>query len=60
MLATVLAPKVIEALYSSDEFITFLHEQVPAVIDKELGEMDEDLLFELSLWVMDKITLTTV
>jgi hypothetical protein len=60
LLANTLAPKVIDELYSSDEFITFLHEQVPAVITKELGEVDEDVLFELSLVVMDKIILTSV
>ena len=60
MLANVLAPKVVEELYSSEEFIAFLHEEVPSLIDKELGEMDEDMLFELSLCVMDKIILTTV
>lgn len=60
MLAKTLAPKVIDELFSSDKFITFLHEEVPAVIEAELGEMDEETLFELSLCVMDKIILTTV
>ena len=57
MLAQALTPKVIEALYSSDEFITFMHENVPAAIRAELGECDEDTLFDLSMCVMDRIIL---
>jgi len=57
MLAQVLTPKVIEQLYSSDEFITFMHENIPAAIKAELGECDEDTLFDLSMCVMDRISL---
>jgi predicted alpha/beta superfamily hydrolase len=59
ILADKIAPEVIEELAMSDEFIQFLHEQIPALIDKRLGEMDEDLYFDISMLVMDKIRLTT-
>ncbi len=58
LLANTLAPKVIERIYQSDEFITFLHEQIPPAIDAEAGEMDDELFFDLSLAVMDKVRLT--
>ena len=58
LLADTLAPKVIERIYQSDDFITFLHEQIPQAIDAEAGEMDDDLFFDLSLAVMDKVRLS--
>ena len=58
LLANTLAPKVIERIYQSEEFITFLHEQIPQAIDAELGEVDEDLIFDLSMHVMDKVNLS--
>ena len=57
LLAKSLAPRVVEQLYSSDEFITFMHENVPAAIRAELGECDEDTLFDLSMCVIDRIVL---
>jgi hypothetical protein len=59
ILADKVAPEVIEELAMSDAFIEFLHENIPALIDKKLGEMDEDLYFDISMCVMDKVRLTT-
>jgi hypothetical protein len=39
----------------SDAWITLCHEVVPDAVTKLIGEVDEDLLFELSLAVMDRI-----
>jgi hypothetical protein len=36
-----------------------MHEMIPALIEKELGECDDEILFELSLAVMDKFYLKT-
>lgn len=58
LLADALAPKVVERIFQSEEFITFLHEQIPAAIDAEAGEMDDELFFDLSLAVMDKVRLS--
>jgi hypothetical protein len=60
LLADTLAPKVVERIYQSEEFITFLHEQIPAAIDAEAGEMDDDLFYDLALCVMDKMRLTAI
>ena len=56
-LAQCLATEVVDDLYASEEFINFLHEAIPDLIKSKLGDVDEDLLFELSLATMDKITL---
>ena len=60
LLADTLAPKVAEVLCSSEEFLEFMHKQVPGVIDTEVGEMDDDLLFDLSLMVMERIVLRSI
>jgi hypothetical protein len=60
LLADSLAPKIAEELYSSEAFMEFMHNQVPAIIDSEIGEMDDDLMFDLSLLVMERIILTTI
>jgi hypothetical protein len=58
LLANTLAPKVIERIYQSEEFITFLHEQIPTAIDAEAGEMDDALFYDLALAIMDKVRLS--
>ena len=57
LLANTLAPKVAEKILLSEEFIECLMEMIPGIVDKELGEMDEDLHFDLSMMVMDRLTL---
>lgn len=59
ILADKIAPEVIDELAMSEAFVEFLHEHIPALIDKKLGEMDEDLYFDISMCVMDKVRLTT-
>ena len=57
ILATTVAPKVVEKLFASEEFTDMLHETIPDLVVSELGELDEDLMIELSLAVMDCISL---
>lgn len=60
LLAKTLAPTIAEKLYQSDEFVDFLHTVLPDLVDAELGEADEDLHFELSMCVMNRIILTAI
>ncbi len=60
LLADSLAPKIAEELYSSEAFMEFMHRQVPAIIDAELGECDDDMMFDLSLLVMERIILKAI
>ena len=57
LLANQLAPTVAEKLFASEAWVEFLQSNLPSLIDTELGECDEDLLFELSLCVMDRLSL---
>ena len=58
ILADHIAPGIIEELAMSEEFITFLHEQVPTLIERRLGECDPDLMFDLALVTMDRVRLS--
>ena len=55
MLAKSLAPEVAAGIFESEQWVTFCHEVIPALITEVAGEMEEDLLFELSLIVMDSL-----
>ena len=57
ILASSIVEGVIDDLYASEEFTNMLHETIPGLVTTRLGECSEDLLFELSLCVMDKIIL---
>lgn len=59
LLAKTLAPRIANELQCSDKFVELMHDIVPGLIVDELGEMDDETLFELSLCVMDKIYLKT-
>ncbi len=60
ILAEKIAPNVVNHIFESEQWVTLLHDLVPDAVTHELGEIDEDLLFELSLVVMDKITIRAV
>jgi hypothetical protein len=60
LLADSLAPKIAEELYSSEAFMEFMHSQVPAIIDAELGECDDDMMFDLALMCMERIILKAI
>lgn len=57
ILAEKIAPKVVDAILESEEWITLCHDLVPDAVTRELGDLDDDLHFELSLMIMDRITL---
>ena len=59
MLANVLAPRIANELQCSEQFVNLMHEMIPDLITNELGELDEDTLFDLSLEVMDRIYFKT-
>lgn len=56
-LADALKPEVIDYICIDDRLCEFMHEIVPEAIKSKLGPVDEDVLFDLSLCVMDRIFL---
>jgi hypothetical protein len=60
LLANTLAPKIAEQIMQSESFIEYLHEVIPAFVDAEVGEMDCDLHFDLSMLVMERLSLVAI
>ena len=60
LLAKTLAPTIAEKIMQSDEFVEFLHNVLPDLVNAELGECEDDLHFDLSMCVMDRIILTAI
>jgi energy-converting hydrogenase A subunit M len=56
-LADALKSEVVDYIYADERWYDFLHEIVPDAIQAKLGTVDEDLAFDLSLCVMDRIVL---
>ena len=56
-LADALVPEVIDYIYEDERWCLFLHEVIPDALKDKLGEIDEDLQFDLAMCIMDRITL---
>jgi hypothetical protein len=56
-MSAALAPEVMDNIYCSEQWTTMLHDVIPDIITAKMGEIDDELLYELSLCVMDKIYL---
>lgn len=59
-LADALLPEVVAYIYEDNRWCDFLHEIIPDAVQENLGDVDEDLKFELALCIMDKILLKSV
>lgn len=56
-LANALKSEVVDYLTEDENYVHFLIDQIPVAIKAKLGEMDEDVLYELTMQLMTKITL---
>ncbi len=56
-LGIALTPDVIEYIYQDERWIDFMHEIIPDAISEKMGNINNDLLFELGMIVMDNIYL---
>jgi hypothetical protein len=56
-LSAALTPEVIDYIFQDERWVDFMHEIIPDAIESKIGGIDEDLKFELSLCIMDKICL---
>jgi hypothetical protein len=54
-LADALVSEVIDYIYQDERWCEFMHEVIPDALQDKLGEIDEDLKFELALLIMDRI-----
>ena len=56
-LADALVPEVIDYIYLDERWCEFMQEVVPDALKDKLGEIDEDLKFDLAMCIMDRICL---
>lgn len=56
-IADALKPTVIDYVYGDPEFAEYMHVAIIEGIKKVMGDMDEDLLFEIGMLVFDRIEL---
>jgi hypothetical protein len=54
-LASALVPEVIDYIYQDERWCEFMHEVIPDALQEQLGEIDEELKYELSVCIMDHI-----
>jgi hypothetical protein len=54
-LASALVPEVIDYIYEDERWCEFMHEVVPDALEHKLGQIDEELKFELAMCIMDRI-----
>jgi hypothetical protein len=56
-LADALVPEVIDHIYQDERWVEFLQEIIPDAVTSKIGGLDDELLFELSMVIMDRIVL---
>ena len=56
-IADALKPAIINHIYEQPEFVSVMQESVVSGILEIMGEMDEDLMFEIAMLVFDQIEL---
>jgi hypothetical protein len=56
-LAAALVPEVIDYIYLDERWCEFMQQVVPDALREKLGEVDEELQFDLAMCIMDRITL---
>jgi len=56
-LASALVPEVIDYIYQDERWCEFMQEVIPDALQDKLGEVDEDLKFDLAMCIMDRICL---
>ena len=50
-----MVPEVIDYIYQDERWCEFMHEVIPDALQDKLGQIDEELKFELAMCIMDRI-----
>ena len=56
-IADALKPEIIEHIYSNEKYAEFMQEMIISAIDAKMGEMDDDLLYDLGMTIFERIEL---
>jgi hypothetical protein len=58
-LAVTFAPDVIPKLAESDQFMEFMQDNIPALIESEVGDLPDDDKVELALAIIEKVQVSS-
>ena len=56
-IADALKSEVIDYIYAHEKYAEVMQELIVEAIDAKMGEMDEDLMFDLGMLIFDRIEL---
>jgi len=56
-IADALKSEVIDYIYQHEKYAEFMQDMIVSAIGAKLGDMDEDLLFDLGMLIFDRIEL---
>ena len=56
-IANALKGEVIEYIYQHERYAEFMQDMIVSAINEKMGEMDDELLFDLSMLIFDQIEL---
>ncbi len=54
-LSDALAPEVVNYIYEDERWVNFLQEIIPGAIISTLGQVNDEVLFDLSMCIMDSL-----
>lgn len=58
-LADIFAPEIIAKLAESDQFMEFMQDNIPALIESEVGDLPDDDKVELALAIIEKVQVSS-
>jgi hypothetical protein len=58
-LAEALTPEVIDYINKDERYVLFMQEIIPDALEDKLGQIDDDLKFELAVCIMDRMCFRT-
>lgn len=56
-IADALKPEIINYIYGHERYAEFMQDMITDAIDAKMGEMDDELLFDLGMLIFDRIEL---
>ena len=56
-LSQALTPEVIDYIHKDERYVIFMQEIIPDALTEKMGQLEENLLFELSYSIMDSMCL---
>lgn len=56
-IADALTPEVIKSIQDHDAWVDFMMETIPDILEEKLGKIQMDVMMDLTMCIMDRITL---